>query len=206
VLHILPLSASTSLPRGPARIVHTSLPVTAIRFIAERPGKYICAYRSGVGVLDEESGEVEVRRELIGGSEEGWTMNDGAVDPQGRFWFGEVDLVALGKMLKGEEGGRPRGRLWRFDVDGKATEMADGCMVGNGIGWSPDGRYSEFISLIFWRASEELEGTNIISSQRKCTSMIPGRRSSGGTTSMEPQETSQTERSSSTGCRASQKV
>lgn len=143
-LHILPLSPSTSLPVGPARIVHTSLPVTAIRFIANRPGKYICGYSNGVGILDEETGKVEVQKELIGQGEKGWSMNDGAVDPQGRFWVGEIDLPAMGAIAKGKGNVVSRGRLWRFGIDGEATVMAEGVTLGNGIGWSPDGRYSEF--------------------------------------------------------------
>lgn len=90
------------------------------------------------------TGEVEVRKELIGNGVKGCMMNDGAVDAQGRLWIGEVDLHALNIYSKGEEGPRPRGRLWRIEVDGEARVMANGIMVGNGIGWSPDGKSSEF--------------------------------------------------------------
>lgn len=160
-LHILPLSPTTSLPLGPARVIATSLPLTCIRFIKNKPGKYICATRNGIGVLDEESGEVQVLKVLVrdGEGEEwerefgGWVMNDGAVDPQGRFWLGECDLRNLEKVIKGEElvG---RGRLWRFDGDGTLKEMDSGVMCGNGIGWSPDGRFCEcspsHLRFFFW--------------------------------------------------------
>jgi len=54
-------------------------------------------------------------------------FNDGAVDPQGRFW--------AGTMGKG-----PVGSLYRLDPDGSVHQMETGVTTSNGIGWSPDGR------------------------------------------------------------------
>jgi sugar lactone lactonase YvrE len=56
-------------------------------------------------------------------------MNDGACDPQGRFW--------AGTMAYDEAPGA--GRLYRLDLDGTCTQMLDGLTISNGIGWSPDG-------------------------------------------------------------------
>jgi sugar lactone lactonase YvrE len=102
--------------------------------------------------LDEETGEVEVLKELIGEEESKgwteWTMNDGAVDPQGRFWVGECDLKGLSSFLPENAEdlkGKGRGRLWRFDGDGSVKLMQTGLLCGNGIGWSPDGKYSMFV-------------------------------------------------------------
>ena len=55
-------------------------------------------------------------------------MNDGAADPQGRFWAGTV-------------ADRPgAGVLYRLERDGRIDPVLDGLTTSNGIGWSPDGR------------------------------------------------------------------
>jgi sugar lactone lactonase YvrE len=57
-------------------------------------------------------------------------MNDGTVDPAGRFVGGTMTL------------GDPRpgaGSLWSF-AGGAATELLDGLTISNGLAWSADGR------------------------------------------------------------------
>jgi sugar lactone lactonase YvrE len=56
-------------------------------------------------------------------------MNDGACDPQGRFWAGTV-------AHDHHTGG---GALYRLDPDGRTTTILDGLTISNGIGWSLDG-------------------------------------------------------------------
>ena len=56
-------------------------------------------------------------------------MNDGACDPQGRFW--------AGTMAYDETPGA--GTLYRLELDGSTTTMLSGLTISNGIGWSPDG-------------------------------------------------------------------
>jgi sugar lactone lactonase YvrE len=59
----------------------------------------------------------------------GSRMNDGACDPQGRFWAGTLadDHRAGG------------GALHRLDRDGGTELVLDGLTISNGLGWSPDG-------------------------------------------------------------------
>ncbi len=64
-----------------------------------------------------EAGRVDVR------------MNDGACDPQGRFW--------AGTMAYDEAPGA--GVLYRLELDGSCTTVITGLTISNGIGWSPDG-------------------------------------------------------------------
>lgn len=64
-----------------------------------------------------EAGHVEVR------------MNDGACDPQGRFW--------AGTMAYDESPGA--GTLYRLELDGRCSTVLTGLTISNGIGWSPDG-------------------------------------------------------------------
>jgi sugar lactone lactonase YvrE len=59
----------------------------------------------------------------------GTRMNDGACDPQGRFWAGTLadDFRSGG------------GALYRLDPDGHAGLILSGLTISNGLGWSPDG-------------------------------------------------------------------
>ena len=54
-------------------------------------------------------------------------MNDGACDPQGRFW--------AGTMAYDESPGG--GALYRLELDGSCTTVLTGLTISNGIGWSP---------------------------------------------------------------------
>jgi sugar lactone lactonase YvrE len=56
-------------------------------------------------------------------------MNDGACDPQGRFWAGSMALD--------ERSGA--GNLYRLDPGGEVTTVLGGLTIANGLGWSPDG-------------------------------------------------------------------
>ena len=56
-------------------------------------------------------------------------MNDGACDPQGRFW--------AGTMAYDEAPGA--GSLYRLELDGRCTQVLTGLTISNGIGWSPGG-------------------------------------------------------------------
>jgi sugar lactone lactonase YvrE len=60
----------------------------------------------------------------------GTRMNDGACDPQGRFWAGTLadDHHAGG------------GAFYRLDRNGGIERMLDGMTIPNGVGWSPDGQ------------------------------------------------------------------
>jgi sugar lactone lactonase YvrE len=90
-------------------------------------GGYVLA--AGLGFLFvDETGSV---RELAQ-AEAGHTqvrMNDGACDPQGRFW--------AGTMAYDESPGA--GALYRLELDGSCTTVLTGLTISNGIGWSPDG-------------------------------------------------------------------
>jgi sugar lactone lactonase YvrE len=62
-------------------------------------------------------------------------MNDGKVDPQGRFWAGTMAYsVAAGA-----------GALYRLDPDLSVTRMLHGVTISNGLDWSNDGRTLYYI-------------------------------------------------------------
>ncbi len=59
----------------------------------------------------------------------GTRMNDGACDPQGRFWAGTLaDDFRVGG-----------GTLYRLDGNGRVEPMLSDLTISNGLGWSPDG-------------------------------------------------------------------
>ncbi len=59
----------------------------------------------------------------------GRRMNDGACDPQGRFWAGSLaDDFRTGG-----------GSLYRLDAGGRIEKMVSDLTISNGLGWSPDG-------------------------------------------------------------------
>jgi sugar lactone lactonase YvrE len=68
-------------------------------------------------------------RQIAEVAPEGTRMNDGASDPQGRFWAGTLadDLRPGG------------GALYRLDRDGRVELMLNDLTISNGLGWSPDG-------------------------------------------------------------------
>jgi len=92
-------------------------------------GGWVVAAGTGFGLLGEDGVLVELEQPEAGA--DGRTrMNDGACDPQGRFW--------AGSMAYDETPGA--GALYRLDADGSMQLMVPGATVSNGLGWSPDGR------------------------------------------------------------------
>jgi sugar lactone lactonase YvrE len=62
-------------------------------------------------------------------------MNDGEVDPSGRFWAGTMELGAA----------PGRGSLYRLGPRGEVTRVLAGVSISNGLGWSPDERTLYYI-------------------------------------------------------------
>ncbi|WP_421953167.1 SMP-30/gluconolactonase/LRE family protein [Pelagibacterium sp.] len=82
-------------------------------------------------------------------------LNDGRVDPNGRFWVGTMD-----NQLH-----RPNGSLYRIDADGTAHAMIDDVIVSNGIAFSPDGRTGYFTDTrrhLSWRLAIDPDDGAII--------------------------------------------
>ena len=69
------------------------------------------------------------RRSIAEVAPQGTRMNDGACDPQGRFWAGTV-------AEDHHEGG---GALYRLDRLGRTELVLEGLTISNGVDWSPDG-------------------------------------------------------------------
>ena len=91
-------------------------------------GTTVVAVRDGFGFFNEEtktlqlienSPEIEVVKRR---------MNDGAVDPIGRFFAGTMEY----------DGANPTGKLYRLDQDKKWQCLENHIFIPNGMGWSPD--------------------------------------------------------------------
>lgn len=154
-LHILHLDPTTHQPLGPSKRIPLSDSVSVLFFRQSHPKSYICAYYQGIAFLDEDTGKLEVVKEIIPAQERGLRrFNDGGVDAKGRLWLAEIDVRAAaavdavasdeGKERVLEELGEPVGRLWRYDPDGTLHLMDRGVICGNGVGWSPDWKSSEY--------------------------------------------------------------
>ena len=66
-------------------------------------------------------------------------MNDGACDPDGRFWIGSLEL----------EFAPDAGSLYRYD--GELVEVLAGVSLSNGLGWSPDGARMYYVDSLTYR-------------------------------------------------------
>lgn len=107
--------------------IHVGQPVGAVDRTVD--GLLIGALRDGFATIAPDTGALtwlaHVERDLPT-----MRMNDGKVDPQGRFWAGTMDMDA-----------RPeRGTLYRLDAVRGVAPITDGLTIPNGIDWSPDGR------------------------------------------------------------------
>lgn len=91
-------------------------------------GGIILALRTGIALLNVESGEVTPVYDPEAGIATN-RFNDGKCDPQGRFWAGTMD----------DSGVEYSGALYRVDTDLSCRQMVTEVCCSNGLGWSPDG-------------------------------------------------------------------
>jgi sugar lactone lactonase YvrE len=93
-----------------------------------RDGGWVVAAGSGFARLADDGGLAWITQPEAG--RPGLRMNDGACDPNGRFWAGSMAYDASPGA----------GALYRLDPDGIAAVMVAGTTVSNGLGWSRDGQ------------------------------------------------------------------
>lgn len=147
LLFILKVDPDTGDAVGEARVLPLEDSVTVTFFRNNKPGSYIGAYYQGVCFVDEQTGKLEVVKEIIPTDQrDELRFNDGGIDAKGRFWLAEIDkkAMAYGANKLPASYGTPRGRLWRYDPDGSLHLMVDeGIICGNGLGFSPDNKTSK---------------------------------------------------------------
>jgi sugar lactone lactonase YvrE len=117
---------------GADSVTDVGQPVGAVGL--RESGGLVLAVRDGFALLDEDG---PAPRPLAAVEREDLEtrMNDGEVDPAGRFWAGTMELGgALG-----------RGSLYRLDPGGAVTRVLADVSISNGLGWSPDERTLYYI-------------------------------------------------------------
>lgn len=109
------------------------MPAEVGSVVLRQSGGLVAALRSGIAFVDFDTLDVSIfatpEHDLPGNR-----FNDGKCDPRGRYWLASMDDSVT----------RPTGAIWRLDSDLRATRMGQGFIVGNGFGWSPDGRTMYF--------------------------------------------------------------
>ena len=97
-------------------------------------GGLVAAVQDGFVAVDPDSGRVE-RLAPVEAADPTTRMNDGKVDPAGRFWAGTMGVDH-----------RPNGgALYRLDADLRVTPMVPRTTISNGLDWSADGRTMYYI-------------------------------------------------------------
>lgn len=94
-------------------------------------GGLVVAAARGLAVISPD-GAVSFGPDLIG-ERTGVRLNDGRVDPQGRFLTGTLTFEGKGARDVGNE------VLLRVSPDGATEVLREGVRLSNGIGFSPDG-------------------------------------------------------------------
>ncbi|MBA3798123.1 MAG: SMP-30/gluconolactonase/LRE family protein [Geodermatophilaceae bacterium] len=115
---------------GTDQVTQVGQPVGALALRAR--GGLLLAVRDGFAELAD--GQLRMIAEVESDRSEN-RMNDGKVDPAGRFWAGTMAL----------DSAPGAGALYRLDTDRSVETMLTGLTISNGIDWSPDGTTMYFI-------------------------------------------------------------
>ena len=121
----------TLLPDGSVERQSVGTVAAAIR--PRAAGGAVVAVENGFAIDPGAGGLVEYLPGVF--DDHGLRMNEGACDPDGRFY--------CGSMAWDKETGR--GSLYRLDRDRNVTEVMAGVTISNGLDWSPDGRVAYYV-------------------------------------------------------------
>ena len=99
-----------------------------------KDGHYIAATQKGFARISFE-GKYSPLHSFL---QDDMRMNDGKVDPAGRFWAGSMALSFE----------KDRGSLYVLETDNSYQKVLDNITLSNGMGWSPDARYFYYIDSI----------------------------------------------------------
>jgi sugar lactone lactonase YvrE len=97
-------------------------------------GGLVVAVRDGFVSVDPASGRIG-RMADVEADRPSARMNDGKVDPQGRFWAGTTDIDHRPGL----------GTLYRLDADLTVSPMLSDVTISNGLDWTADGATMYFI-------------------------------------------------------------
>jgi sugar lactone lactonase YvrE len=112
----------------PNGILTTSWPLPEmVGTVAPRKsGGLIVALQNGLAFFDPKDGTLDPLPPID--TNPRTRFNDGKCDPQGRFWFGSMDIEEKENL----------GALYSMDGSGTVKQWAEGIGVSNGMTWSSD--------------------------------------------------------------------
>jgi sugar lactone lactonase YvrE len=136
-------------------------------------GGLVVAARDGFVAVDPASGRIE-RVADVEIARPSNRMNDGKVDPQGRFWAGTTDIDHRPGL----------GTLYRLDADLTVSPMLAGVTISNGLDWTADGATMYFIDTPTRQVDRfSFEPSNgSISDRNRAVSIRPGAGNPDGMT------------------------
>ena len=102
---------------------------TCACFAFRQGGGFVLGVETGFFLLDAFDAEPRPFGLQLEAARPWSRLNDGRVDPQGRFWAGAMDTTKEHRDA----------RLFRLDPDGAVTVHAEGALTSNGAAFSPDG-------------------------------------------------------------------
>jgi sugar lactone lactonase YvrE len=114
----------------------TTIPVGQLigAVVGRASGGLVVAVQDGFHALDPVTGSLQLLAP-VEADDAATRMNDGKVDPQGRFWAGTMGVDH-----------RPGvGTLYRLDPDLRVTPMVRDVSISNGLDWTSDGRTMYYI-------------------------------------------------------------
>jgi len=119
------------------RTIETPERVGSFGFIEGRDDLLVVAFESGFAIFRPDDGHMHwlARPAELG---DGVRLNDGRVDPFGRFWAGAMIERDL------HPGETPDAKLYMLDEKGVAQIRAGGVHIANGLCWSPAGDHVYF--------------------------------------------------------------
>ena len=120
-------------------------------------GRLLVATQTGLFLFDRRSGDYEffVHPEPDVPMNR---LNEGKVDPQGRFWIGSI--CTLGR--------RPTGSLYRVDRDGRTVRMLRDIVVPNCLVWTADRTrvlFTDSAKKVIWSFAYNAEGGTLSDQQ-----------------------------------------
>jgi len=125
---------------GDIERLHISNVAAAVR--PRQAGGLVVAVERGFALVEADTARVVTLPEVW--SDDRVRMNDGACDPQGRFY--------CGSMAYDETPGR--GSLYRLDVDHAVATVLTGVTISNGLTWRADGRSALYVDSPTGRVDE----------------------------------------------------
>ncbi len=110
---------------GADTVLDVGKPVGAV--VRRASGGLVVAVVDGFASLDPGAKKIEMLVE-VGADDPSVRMNDGKVDPAGRFWAGTMAFDASAGA----------GALYRLDPDLSVTTILEGVTISNGMDWTTD--------------------------------------------------------------------